>query len=222
MLYLVVFIMPAVFIAVLFFIKIKVALEYVRDDHDDNLVMAFYIMNGIFKYKYEIPLVDVGQNNARFRLVKETGKKEKKVGEVKKKLKWTEIYDKYINVKGYYIANNELICDIRAYLHKRLALLKFELCIREGTGNASQTAIISGILWSLTGIVTSFLSDNIKTLEKHVRIKPCFETKIFTVDFLCIFHIKFVHIIVVLMKIMKNRYKLKHKEKQEMGGGFSG
>jgi len=222
MIYLIVLFIAACFTAVLFLLSVKAAVEYVRNESDDNLVISFYSMKGVFKYKYEIPLVDVGQRGVRFKLVKELGKKEKKVGESREKLKLTEFFDKYINISRYYENNNELICDIRNYLQNRLVLAEFNLHIREGTGNACHTGLISGILWSLAGTVTSFLSNNFRTLKKCVSIIPCFDTRVFTVDFLCIFRVKLVHIIVVLIKILKNRYKMKQKAKQEIGGGFSG
>lgn len=221
MIYLLIFIILTIFAEALFLVNIRIAFEYVRSESDDNITIAFYTMNGVFRYKYEIPLVDVGHDNVRFRLVKEMGKKERKVGESRKKLKLNEIYDKYLNVKVYYYDNSLLIKSILDYLHRRLILARFDLDISEGTGNACQTALISGLLWSLAGIVTSILSNNFKTFRKCVRIRPCFNNSIFSVDFLCIFHIKLVHIIVVLSKIMKNRYKL-HKAKQEIGGDISG
>ena len=80
MVYLVILFLAAAIGAVLFLLEIKCVIEYARNDVDDNIVIAFYTMKGVFKYKYEIPLIDVGRSNVKFRLVREKGKKDKVTG----------------------------------------------------------------------------------------------------------------------------------------------
>lgn len=222
MLYLVIFFVVAIFAASLFLIKIKAAFEYVRNDEDDNIVLSFYTLKGIFKYKYEVPLVDMGQKNIKFKLVKEMGKGDRIVGERKERLKPAEIIDKITSIRQYYIENKTLICDIKDYMHSRLLMAEFNLKVREGTGNACYTGILCGVMWSLAGIITSYLSKSFKVIRKCVSIQPCFNSAVFTVDFLCIFHVRLVHIIVVLMKIYSKKHKIKTKLEKGIGGGLSG
>lgn len=222
MLYLVIFFVLAILAASLFLIKIKVAFEYVRNKEDDDIVLSFYTMKGIFKYKYEIPLVDMGQKNIKFKIVREMGKGDGVVGERKERLKPTEIIDKITSIRKYYIDNKVLICDIKDYLHDRLLLVEFNLNIMEGTGNACYTGILCGFMWSFAGILTSYLTKSFKVMRKCVSISPCFNSRVFTVNFLCIFHVRLVHIIVVLMKIYSKKHKIKTKLEKEIGGGLSG
>lgn len=222
MLYVVVFFVLAVLAASLFLIRIKVAVEYVRSGEDDNIVISFYTMKGIFKYKYEIPLVDTGKKGVKFKLVKEKGPGEKVADESRKRLKPIELIEKIAGFRGSYIKNKALICDIEDYLRSRLLLVEFNLNIREGTGNACHTGILCGVLWSLAGILTSYLSKSVRVMRKCVTIQPCFNSRVFTVDFLCIFHARLVHIIVVLMKIYRNRHGIRTKLEKEIGGGLSG
>jgi hypothetical protein len=222
MLYLVVFFVFAALVASLFLIRIKAAIEYVRNDEDDNIVISFYTLKGIFKYKYEIPLVDMGRKSVKFKLVKEMGARDRPVAEKKERLKPAELLDKITSIKKYFTENRTLICDIRDYVHDRVLLVEFSLDIREGTGNACHTGILCGVLWSFAGILTSYLSDWIKVIKKCVSISPCFNSKVLTVDFLCIFHVRLVHIIVVLMKIYSRRKKVIEKHEKKIGGGLSG
>ena len=222
MLYLVIFFVFTILAASLFLIKIKAAFEYVRNDEDDHIVLSFYTLKGIFKYKYEIPLVEMGQKAIKFKLVKEMGAGDRFAGERKERLKPTDIIDKVTSVRKYYIENKSLICDIKDYLHDRLLLADFNLNIREGTGNACYTGILCGAMWSFAGILTSYLSKSFKVMRKCVSIWPCFNSTLFTVDFLCIFHVRLVHIIGVLMKIYSKKHKIKTKLKKEIGGGLSG
>lgn len=222
MLYLVVFFITACVAAAVFLVKINAVVEYIRNDDNDDIAVSFYTLKGIFKYKFEIPLVDFGQKGIKFRLVSEYGKKEKNISEKKDRLKITDIYDKYVSAMINYEANKVLICDIKDYLRTRLVLREFRLDIREGTGNASQTGIICGLLWSFAGVLTSYLSNSFKTYRKCVSINADFNTKVFNVDFHCIFHIKLVHIIMLIIKILLNSIKAKHKIAKEIGGGLSG
>lgn len=216
MLYAVIFCFIALILVVLFLVKIRTVIEYVRNDDDDNFVLSFYTMKGVFKYKYEIPLVDLGKKGVKFKLVKELGRKDRVLEKSKERLKIGEVYEKYVFIREYYEANKVLICDIRDYLKTRLILAEFNLYMKEGTGNASHTGIICGLLWSLTGIFTSLLSDMFTAFEKKVTIVPDFNRKVFIVDFYCIFHIKLVHIIVVAMKIYFNVMNKKQEMEKEV------
>lgn len=222
MLYLVVFLVLSAITAVLFFIEIKCVIEYVRNDDNDHIVISFYTMDGIFKYKYEIPLVDLGQKGVRFKLVRESGKSERVVGTGKEKLKITEIYDKYMTLRDYYNDNRKLICDLRDYIKKRVELAEFSLRITEGTENASHTGIICGFLWSAAGLLSTVLTNTFKSFKKYVSIKPNYNKKEFTVDLFCIFHVKLVHIIVMVTKIFFNGIREKKKLIRETGGGLNG
>ena len=221
MLYLVIFLVVSGISAVLFFLEIKCVIKYKRNENDDNIVISFYTMKGIFKYKYEIPLVDLGRTGVKFKLVREVGKKDSVVSTKKEKLKVTEIYDKYITISHYYHANKKLICDLRDYIKTRVVLAQFSMKIIEGTENASHTGIICGFLWSAAGLLSTALTNTFKTFKKCVAIKPNYYKKEFTVDIFCIFHVKLVHIIVMVTKIYFNGIREKKKFIRETGGGLN-
>lgn len=222
MLYAVVFFIAAVLLAILFLLKIKCVIEYIRNDNNDHVVISFYTLKGIFKYKYEIPLVDVGKSGARFRLVKEKGRNEKVDGTRKEKLKITEIYDKYLDIRDSYLEHKALICDLRKYIKNRVVLANFSMEITEGAENASHTGIICGFLWAAAGLLTTALTNTFKTFKKCVSIKPNYKRKEFTVDIFCIFHVKLVHIIVMVTKIFFNGIREKKKLEKETGGENNG
>ncbi len=222
MLYFVIFFIVSGIIAIALFLKIKCVIEYVRNDDDDHIVISFYTLDGMFKYKYEIPLVDLGQEGVKFKLVRESGKKERIVRDRKEKLKITEVYGKYIAVRDYYNANKKLFCDLRDYIKTRVVLAEFNLTIVEGTDNASHTGILCGFLWSAAGLLSTALTNTFKTFKKCVVIRPNYHKKEFTIDIFCIFHLKLVHIIVMVTKIFFNGIREKKKLIRETGGGLNG
>jgi hypothetical protein len=196
-------------------VRIKASLEYLRNEEDDNLTISFYAMKGLFRYKYEVPVADFGKGGIKFKLVKEQGGKAQQIGTRKEKMKSSGLFEKYETVRSYIQANNEFLCDLRDYLRPRLLMYQFRLFVEEGTGNASQTGIICGLLWSVVGVVTSLLSNNFKTFEKRVAIKPDFCREVFNVDFKCIFRMRIVHIIVLVTKIYLNGNKERKMTERE-------
>lgn len=198
---------------VLFILRVKCIVEYVRNDIYDNIVISFYTLNGEFKYKYEIPLVNFGRSGVKFKLVREQGKNEEVTAAKESRLKVTEIFDKYMEFRNYYQTNNDMICDIRDYIKKKILLADFDLKICEGMENASNTGIVCGLLWSASGLLIAFLSNIFTIGKKRVAILPNYKKSEFSVDFHCIFHMKLVHIIVMIIKIRRNVKKKKLIEK---------
>ncbi len=80
---------------------------------------------------------------------------------------------------------------------------KFILRIRAGTGDASQTALLYGLLWSLTALIPGKLLNNFSVKEKEIKIEADFNQKVWKTDFECIFSLKIVNIISIVGKIIK-------------------
>jgi hypothetical protein len=71
-----------------------------------------------------------------------------------------------------------------------------------GTGNACQTSVLTGLLWTFWGIIISFLYRYIKVEKKHIAIKPNYSEKNINIDFYCIFNVRIVYIIVIGFMIL--------------------
>lgn len=90
---------------------------------------------------------------------------------------------------------------------KSVILKRFKLHIREGTGDAYYTALLYGLLWTLTGFIPGRLFNNIDVKEKEIKIDADFEEKIWKLEFDCIFSLKIVNIISIVKEIIKLRIK---------------
>ena len=90
---------------------------------------------------------------------------------------------------------------------KSIILKKFKLYVREGTGDAYHTALLYGLLWTLTGFIPGRLFNNFDVEEKEIRIDPDFEEKVWKLEFDCIFSLKIVNIITIVKEIIKLRLK---------------
>ena len=215
------FILFFIYIA-LFVIEIKAVLDYIRNEQDEWVVLSFYTRNGFFRYRYEIPLFKTDGDKVRFKLVKGQSREMRIGTEKKEKLMPLDIYRKYISVRAYLKDHKSLFEDIRRYLNKKDVHVELNIKLKQGTGDAAQTGMLCGLLWAAAGIFTTWLSRYLKAFKKEIKITPSFDKSIFEVDAYCIFHVKLVHIIVVLIKIYYTKYLIKIKSKKTIGGEMNG
>lgn len=190
-------------------IRINIALEYNREGVNDHIVLSLFILNGLVKYKYEIPKVNAGKKGFRFKKVKEKGKKEKDQSKRREKISYGYILGKikyYRNLKNRY---NVLIGKIIGYLRCRLQIKKLDLGVTIGTDNAHHTAVLIGLCWSVAGLILSFIHNNLNLVEKNINIKPDYMGKKLKVDLFCILNVRIGHIIIVgfiyLVHIIRNK-----------------
>ncbi len=222
MLYLAVFFVLLVIYTALFWIDIKASLDYIRNEKNEWVVLSFYTRDGFFLYCYEIPLAKTIGNKVKFRLVKGKFREIRTGTENNYRLTPLDIYKKYIRARSYLKDHGSLFGDIRKYLNKRDVHVELKIKLKQGTGDAAQTGLLCGLLWTAAGILITYLSRFLKAFKKEIVITPCFDRKVFEVDVCCIFHVKLVHIIVVLIKIYNAKYHIKMKANKTIGGEVSG
>ncbi len=222
MLYLFVFFVILVLYTVLFWIDLKAALEYIRNEHGEWIVLSFYTYDGFFRYSYDIPLLKTENNRVRFKLVKGQSREARTGSGKKEKLMPMDIYRKIVSVRTYLKDHRDLFEDIRKYLNKKDIQVELRINLMHGTGDAAQTGIIYGLWWTAAGFLTAWLSKYLKAFDRKISITPCFNKRILEVDASCIFHVRLVHIIVVLIKIFYKKYLIKMKTKKVIGGEVSG
>lgn len=87
--------------------------------------------------------------------------------------------------------------------YRSVILKKFKLSVREGTGDACATALVYGLLWSLTALIPGRLFNNFSVDRKEIKIEADFKEKVWKVDFDCIFSLKIVNIISIVREIIK-------------------
>lgn len=214
MLYLVIFIflLLIIIILMLYFFKGRVIIELVKNKHDDRFFINISAFWGMIDYEYETPVF--GSDRAKKIKKKKFFKKES--GEEKKQQDDRSIFEKIKSSIDLYRDNKEIICILKNYISKRFLIEEYRLKAEAGTGDAFQTGILSGVLWTVTGVITSFILDNFKTLKSHTDIKPVFSEERLYIDFYCIISAKNVHIIIVILLIyINNELKSWESEKKK-------
>ena len=214
MLCIAVFFVFALLYIVFFIVRIKAAIEYIRNEQDEWVVFSFNTGMGIIRYEFKVQLVKKADGKVKFKLVKGQAREMHGGAEKSEKLGPEDIIEKFISVRQYLKDHGSLLEDIRKYINRNKIHVEIDIKLKQGTGDAAQAGLICGALWSAAGILVTYISRYLKIMSKRIDIRPCFNEKIFEVDALCIFHVRLVHIIVVLKKIYWMKFKIRKNQKK--------
>lgn len=217
MLYKAVFFILILYI-VLFVLRIKAAVKYTRNEQEEWVLFCFYAGKGMIRYEMKVPLVRKENGKLKFKLVKGQGREMRGGTEQCEKLSPEDIVEKLISVRQYLKDHGSTLEDIRKYLNRHNIHAEIEIRLKQGAGDAARTGLICGALWSAAGIIVTHISRHLKITGKRVHITPCYKDKVFEVEACCIFHVRLVHIIVVLKKIYYMKYRIRKKAKKSTGG----
>lgn len=182
-------------------------IEYKKSGKDDHFVLSFFILRGLIKYKFEIPMVRTGKRGIKVKGKKEAGRKEKDKG----------YFQKNVNYRAY-LGKMRVYSPIVKYVERKFVIKELKIKIRIGTGDAFHTGLLSGALWGVLGILDSYISNRITVEKKNIKVRTNFSYREFKVDIYCIFRTKLVHIIIVAFRILLNYLVMKIKSRRKKGG----
>lgn len=207
-------------LAVLFAVEIKAAIIYTRNAKEEWLKLVFYTGKGYFSYEYKVPLAKKEGDKIKFKLVKGQSKEMRDGSKKEEKLTPLDILEKYNSARIYLRDHGGLIEDIKDYINKNNINTELKINLKHGTGDAALTGVTCGLLWAAAGILSAYISRHIRVFKNKASIIPYYDKSIFEVNASCIFHVRLVHIIVVLKKIYYAKFIVKFKKK--IGGEISG
>ncbi len=190
---------PVIFIAIIVLIIIilytaraNITLDYILNGLDDDISIRLTALKGLIKYDFKLPV------------------KKKPSEEIEKRSRIDALTDKIKNFSEFVRS----IIKIKILLRKKLTLKDYSLDIEFGTGDVFYTGILSGMIWAAVGAFTSYVINTFKTCKKHVDVKTDFNQLKFRVELHCIFNIKIVNIIVVVIKLYLHNLKKKIKKRK--------
>lgn len=96
---------------------------------------------------------------------------------------------------------------IKKLFFKSFLLSDFKLYVKIGTGDAGLTAVVYGLLWTVAGFIPEFVFTRFKVKNKEIKIETDFKEKVWKVNFNCIFSLKIVNIIDMVIELFKHYLK---------------
>ncbi|QUH20730.1 DUF2953 domain-containing protein [Alkaliphilus sp. B6464] len=197
-----------IFLFIILYSNLKIAINFTRYHEDDVITMDFTALYGIFKYTTKIPFIDLvkGHNEIPALEVKtevELGKNERHIGDNKSIVNIHEIENIIKKYKRLYIRYKTLITHIR----EKLIISNISWVTEFGTGDAAETAIITGVIWTIKPGLISLVCNRYNSLDIFVNVVPNYNIKTFETSIDCIFRIKLGHIINAGLKTLLVKIK---------------
>ena len=202
----------------LFYSKIYIVFNYQRDGSKDYIAVDVYIFKGLLSYSMQVPMIEMGDiNNALWLKSKiKTGHSQDET-HIKREQRFIKK-----NVKFYIMHPSRLrhlVRDVRHYTGLYCEFMDqfihFFHCEQLhwkticGSEDAELTAIGTGMLWTIKGLMVSRLKKHVIVTKKPmIHVKPVFGHNSFKVDFQCIFSVRFGNIINTVRLLYLNTVRL--------------
>lgn len=197
MLYLVLFFLLSLFIAILF-LSIEITIEYTRNEQIENkniVSVSVSLLRRLINFKLK--------KNHIIKMKKTIRKKKYFESGISRAYHLFEVYRK----------NMDFMLEYRNFINSKFKVKNYSLMIEFGTGDAAISGFLYGLIWAVTSTVEASIFGNMKVEDREVKIKANFDQKCLYLNFNCIFSVKIVHIIVGGLKVFKWYSKKKYISK---------
>lgn len=118
-----------------------------------------------------------------------------------------------------YCSNKERFTKLRLYTSRKFILKNVDIKIKEGTGDAAETGIYYGVVWSILGSFSAFLSNFLTILFKNVNVACDYNNKTLKAEINCIFSLTIANIIIVFIRLYYLVKKYKQNTNKVLTGG---
>ncbi|MGZ4122010.1 MAG: DUF2953 domain-containing protein [Tumebacillaceae bacterium] len=174
-----------VVLLLILFVPVTAEVHYKREGKDDRLHVGVRALFGLVRLGYDIPIIDLMERRGKVKVKKEPAKQMPK------------------NSKGWVTITVEKIEKLARDIQKvRERIGKYKRAIRKmsksfqiesfrwktmfGTGDAAQTAVITGLAWGFKGFLGGMMYQYF-TVKKRLQydVKPHFQAKGFRTELKC-------------------------------------
>jgi len=194
-----------VLLIIILYSNIKVEINFKRYDEDDILSINITVFYGIFKYKKQIPFMDLvnGRDNISALEFKSKVEYNEKLKCANKSVINVSEAEKIINkYRKLYIRFEKFIVPFIKRIKEKIIIRKIYLNTELGTNDAAETAVITGIIWSIKSYVVTILANNYNLSDVFVNVVPNYNISTFKTSIDCIFSIKLGNIINEVVKTL--------------------
>ncbi|UOY90322.1 DUF2953 domain-containing protein [Bacillus glycinifermentans] len=190
-------------LAAVWFMKIRVSIEYVHVHDDDRLTVKIRTIFGLLQIKREIPLIKVNQKNMTIDVKERTStavSKDKK----KRKVGYRDVLKSAGQIKNLVEQIRNLQPVIRNFM-KRIHVTKLEWTSVLGLPDAALTGIATGGAWSIKSATIAIL-DRFLSFDRRpeYQVIPVFNSPSSQTHLTCIFHFRVGHAITAAFRIVVN------------------
>jgi hypothetical protein len=190
------------------FTKLTIFVNYFHHNDNDNLTIEFRIWFGLIKYKKNLPLIKIDDNSPSLvaKSNSQTGNssnEEKKSEHNVHQIGKDDLMKTLKNTKEFIQRVFQLNIIVRKFFEK-VSVKQFEWHTMIGVGDAAQTGIIAGAIWTLKGSIVGLLSHYLKLKQMpNLSVTPQFQLALIQTRLSCIFQFRIGHAILAGLKLIK-------------------
>ncbi|RIW27063.1 DUF2953 domain-containing protein [Bacillus salacetis] len=186
--------------------KLTITLSLYHGNDNDHFLIKFRAWYGLVKYKVEVPMVKLDDEGPNIVFEEKTEKGKEGKGKEKDKLKKETPEEILTSIKDF----QELVRHVAGFhriVRHFLSRVKLDdvqwqtVC---GTGDASTTGTMTGLIWgakgSLMGVISGYM--NLQSMPQ-IMVVPSFQKAIIQMDFSCIITFRVGHAILAGIKMIK-------------------
>ncbi|QJD82368.1 DUF2953 domain-containing protein [Cohnella herbarum] len=186
------------------FSRIRVRVRYSRSGHLDQLVVVIQAVYGLFQYQVILPSIVIRGWNVVYREKREdnlAGHKQKQ----KKRMINRGTILRYVRAYRVLLMSTNKFRRWVRQTAKKVECTRWRLDFRVGTGDAPSTAVVTGLLWAVSGCASGVAGQylTLKT-EPHGRVTPNYSSAEFTVIWEADFRIRVISALGAVMKLGTN------------------
>ncbi|HEU4963801.1 MAG TPA: DUF2953 domain-containing protein [Bacilli bacterium] len=207
-----------VLLALLLLIPLHVEVHYKRENKDDRLHIGVRALFGLIKLGYDVPILTMMERTGKIGFKKEPAEatpKQKKGWVTLTVEKLHKIFEEIEKVRKRISKYKGAI----KRLTKSYEVESYKWYTMFGTGDAADTATISGLLWALKGFIGGYVYTYFRVKKRlQYTVKPHFQAKGFRMDFAMRIKIHLgktiIRAIPLLLLYWKEGRKKKRRKKQ--------
>ncbi|MGN1402611.1 MAG: DUF2953 domain-containing protein [Bacillus sp. (in: firmicutes)] len=193
-----------VLITLLLLSTVTVHLKYVHHNQNDQLLVTVKALYGIYKKRVNVPVLNKEGVDVKVVVEKDTEgspDSEKKKERVTPEKTWNSVKNMAETVKE----THNLFPLIKQFL-KKIELRHFDLRVIAGTGDAAETGIVTGLIWTGMGVVQAMLYSFLTVVCKpRIHMQPSFNRQQLVLEWSSIISFRFGNAILTVMKLILQR-----------------
>ncbi|SES70152.1 Protein of unknown function [Natronincola peptidivorans] len=196
------------FIALLF-ISITIDIKILREGENDEVIIVLSVLNGFFKYKIDIPFLDMvhtGNNLIRAKIHNDTevGNKKEQINDSwEEELNFNEIKIIFEEIQSF----KKKYWNVIEYIKGKLRIKKVLWYTKIGLEDAAITAIVTGIIWVIKTNIILFIRNTLNLEDISIDVVPNYMSKKFALTFHCIVGLKIGYIIIASIKLLMMKFR---------------
>lgn len=187
--------------------KLRIKVDILHNEENNHIKIKMMVLFGLISYTYNVPFVKVDEENLSLVVKSETeaGSSAEKTTTSEQKTRITphDVMEKVRQAKEFL----EHVVNLRGIMKRfinSITIHKLEWNSSFGLGDAAQTGMATGVLWSLKGSIVGILAHYMRLKTKPVlAITPHFLENVVRTKVICIFSFRIGHAILGGLRVVK-------------------